>query len=82
MGGVVKSVFKGSKRLLGTITGHAFDKPKLPKPPQTPTIDEAAQQTQESDRIRRRRGVLANLYGGTASGASSPTVATKQLLGQ
>lgn len=48
--------------------------------PTAPTIDEATQNRDEYDRIRRRRGVLATLFGGVASG-SAPTVATKQLLG-
>lgn len=44
-----------------------------------PTIDQARQNQQEADRIRRRRGSLGNIFGGADS--TAPTVATKQLLG-
>lgn len=45
-----------------------------------PNIDDAAIRQQESDRLRRRRGVLANIFGGAGSGGA-PSVATKTLLG-
>jgi len=44
-----------------------------------PQIDEAARNRQQLDRIKRRRGVLANLYGGQSN--SAPAIATPQLLG-
>jgi len=44
-----------------------------------PSIDDARRGQMESDRIRRRRGVLANIYGG--SQGSNPLVGTKTLLG-
>lgn len=44
-----------------------------------PNLDDAQRNQVESDRIRRRRGVLANIYGG--ANASAPTVGTKTLLG-
>lgn len=47
----------------------------VPKPP---TIDEARMQRQETDRIRRRRGTLANIQAGESAPA---TVGTRVLLG-
>lgn len=44
-----------------------------------PTIDDAAMQERERDRLRKRRGLLANIYGGASN--SQPTVAKKQLTG-
>lgn len=45
-----------------------------------PSLDTATNASrQEQDRLRRRRGILANLYGGTSS--SAPTVGVKSLLG-
>jgi hypothetical protein len=52
---------------------------KAQKPPGVPTIDDAAVNQQMSDRIRLRRGVLQNIYGGATGG--TPSVGTKQLLG-
>ena len=45
-----------------------------------PTVDTAAQNRAAIDRIRMRRGVLANIYGGASN--SSPSVGTKSLMGQ
>ena len=45
-----------------------------------PTIDTAAQNRAAMDRIRMRRGVLANIYGG--SGGAAPSVGAKSLMGQ
>lgn len=45
-----------------------------------PTIDMAAQNQAALDRIRMRRGVLSNIYGG--SSGSAPSVGTKSLMGQ
>jgi hypothetical protein len=53
--------------------------PKVPKVPVVPTIDTARENQQESDRIRRRKGVFANIFGGAR--ASSPTVGTAALTG-
>lgn len=44
------------------------------------TLDQAALAQQESDRLTRRKGVLANIYGGASN--AQPTVGTKTLLGQ
>lgn len=69
---------------LGGLTGVAIKKAMGKKPkvqtPSAPTIDDAAQREQEADRVRRRRGVLANIFGGTSSGAG-PTVAKTTLGG-
>lgn len=48
--------------------------------PPTPTVDEASRNLAQYTRLQRRRGVLANLYGGTQS--ASPAVGQKTLLGQ
>jgi len=45
-----------------------------------PTIDQARVNQIESDRIRKRRGSLANVFGG-GQASTAPTVATKTLLG-
>jgi hypothetical protein len=54
--------------------------PEIPEVPGTPTIDDARVQRQETDRIRRRKGILANVVGGS-SASSTPNVGTKTLLG-
>ena len=48
--------------------------------PQAPTLDDAAKNRDQFDRIRKRRGVLANVFGG-ATASSTPSVGIKQLLG-
>lgn len=50
-----------------------------PKAPNQDTASNAAQQ--QSDILRRRRGMLANIFGGGQAGSSTPTVGTKTLLG-
>lgn len=64
------------KKASGLDVGRSLNKmanpdlPKIPDLPQTPTIDEAAQSRAVSDRLRRRRGVLANIFTqGTGGGA-------------
>lgn len=61
--------------------------PKIPKsptpppaPPPPPTIDEAARQSEESDKLRRRKGRLATIFAGQRGGATP--VAQKSLTGQ
>lgn len=42
--------------------------PQAPEaPPAAPTIDDAAKQRDTVDRLRRRRGVYANIFAGAAS---------------
>jgi Mrp family chromosome partitioning ATPase len=51
---------------------------KAPKPPPPPpTIDEAARTIQQTDRLRRRRGVMANVYAAN----SAPPATGKTTLG-
>lgn len=47
-------------------------------PPGVPQIDEAAARVSETDRLKRRRGALANIYAGNAA---SPTVGKATLGG-
>lgn len=54
-------------------------KPDVPKVPGVPTIDDARMRQQESDRIRRRKGALANIFGGASSAPA--VVGTRALLG-
>jgi hypothetical protein len=49
------------------------------RPRRAPSLDDARAGQLENDRVRRRKGVLADIYGG--ANANSPTVAVKQLLG-
>lgn len=41
--------------------------PEIPETPAAPTVDEAQRNRSQQDRLRRRRGVLANIYGGGAA---------------
>jgi hypothetical protein len=45
--------------------------PEMPEMPGVPTIDQAAMNQQVTDRILRRRGVLATMFGGASSGTPS-----------
>lgn len=54
-------------------------KPKVPKVPGTPTIDDTVDNRQESDRIRKRRGIFANIFGGNQG--SSAAIGTRTLTG-
>lgn len=57
--------------------------PKAPgAAPETPTIDDASAVRDSVDRIRRRRGTLANVFGGSSASAASPSVGVKTLTGQ
>lgn len=56
-----------------------FTKPDVPKIPGVPTIDDARENRQESDRIRRRRGIFANIFAG--ANAAPATVGTRSLMG-
>lgn len=53
-------------------------KPEVPEVPGVPTLDQAMVERQESDRIRKRRGVLANVFAGNSA---APSVGTKTLMG-
>lgn len=83
MGGIVT----GALGLIGAGGGVAgalakkalAKKPAKVQTPAAPTLDEAGQRELEADRIRRRRGVLANIFGG-GSGAG-PTVSKSTLGG-
>lgn len=59
--------------------GYGAMTPGEVKTPKVPTIDEARQQRQETDRIRRRRGVLGNIYAGEK--AAAPTLGVRTTLG-
>ncbi|MET0659131.1 MAG: hypothetical protein ABW110_13350 [Steroidobacteraceae bacterium] len=69
MSGIVKKAWKGSKKIGNTITGGLFDPktPELPDVPKAPQLDEAAQKRDMQDRIRRRRGVFANIFAGSST---------------
>lgn len=54
---------------------------KIPDPPPVPTIDEARQQQEMNDRMRRRRGRAANQLTGPQGDRSTPSVSAKKLLG-
>lgn len=68
--------------------GAIFKKPKInvpkaPTPDPVPTIDDAARQRTETDRLRRRRGMGGNILTGPL-GAVVPAgnLSGKQLTGQ
>lgn len=91
MGELWDDVIEGSKQIgeaigLGGLSGDSKKTKRrrrnameAAKPRRAPNIDDASIRQQETDRLSRRRGVLANIWGG-ATGAQ-PTVATKQVLG-
>lgn len=66
-----KTLHKGRKKLEDSL--------KPPEIPKAPQIDDARSNREEFDRIRRRRGVLANLFGGASN--STPTTGGAELLG-
>ncbi len=75
------NIVKRSFKRLGDLTGLNKQQQPAAPPPAEPNIDEAMKNRDELDRVRRRRGVLANIFGGaTSSGA--PSVAVKRLLGE
>ncbi|MFT3906829.1 MAG: hypothetical protein QM718_11035 [Steroidobacteraceae bacterium] len=53
--------------------------PEVQTSAQVPLVDDTAQAQAETDRLRRRRGTLANIFAGSSSG--SPSVGTTTLLG-
>lgn len=58
--------------------GGAFLKDPLKPVPGPPTIDEAQRNIDESDRLRKRRGLYANIFAGNAA---SPVVGKTTLGG-
>jgi hypothetical protein len=57
------------------------DVPDAEATPEPPTLDEAKKRRDYTDRLRRRRGVLATIFGGGGASSSSPKVGVAQLLG-
>lgn len=87
MSGFIKPLRKVSKKIdplyewnPAPQIGEAFEPQKIPDPIPPPTIDEAQRNRQDQDRLRRRRGVLANIYGG-GSGSAAPSVGKATLGG-
>lgn len=62
--------------------------PKPPKvvipapPPPPPTIDEAARDAEEADKLRRRKGRLATIFAGKMKNLAAPQTTQKTLTGQ
>jgi hypothetical protein len=94
MSGVVNTFWKGASKIWNEAIGDSVEelrlskdtgwhtKPRRPKqvaPRRLATIDEARERQLEDDRIGRRRGVLANVYGGATG--MEPTVDVKVLSG-
>lgn len=79
----VRTIKKGvdaSLHPVRTVKGVlGLNMPDLPEIPGVPTIDQAAQNQQYSDRILRRRGILATIFGGSSS--SQPNVGRSTLGG-
>lgn len=53
----------------------------IPESPGVPTVNTARQRRDEFDRLRRRRGVLANIFAGAGSGIGSGTAGLSSTLG-
>lgn len=71
------------KELANLSVGHQLsdsyrDSLKPPTPAPVPQFDDAQKKIQESDRLRRRRGALANIHAGNAA---APTVGKATLGG-
>lgn len=87
VGDALRNVFiKPSKWGIDQVgEGHIIKNPiphvNIPPQPGVPQVDQAQQNLSQLDRIKARKGVLANLYGGNSPGAASPTTGGKQLLG-
>lgn len=80
MSGTVKHLVNSSLHPVRTVKNAlGLKAPQLPEIPGVPTIDQAAQSQQYSDRILRRRGILATIFGG--SSASQPNVGRSTLGG-
>jgi hypothetical protein len=78
LGWAAKTV--GLKHAGGAIE-HSLD-PHLPPAPSVPNPNDAANQAQNlTDQMRMRRGLMANIYAGGATGAQSQPVVGKTALG-
>lgn len=73
--GISNTLDKGPERRAAARRAAEANRPR-----RAPSLDDARAGQLESDRQRRRKGVLANIYGGASGGA--PTVGVKTLLGQ
>lgn len=78
VGGVLGSASSQKSTSATNLVKGAFQRKRDKGRVAAPTIDEARIQRQETDRIRRRRGTLANIQAGEAAPA---TVGTRALLG-
>lgn len=84
---VLPTVSVGSKGAARAAEGVAQEvglAPEMPEMPDLgsltpPTVNTARQRADEFERLRRRRGVLANIFGGSAPGVMGG--GTRQLLG-
>lgn len=83
MSGIATSFGHLWDRVLGKTVGIKIGNatPRAPLAP-PPNADDAAMQTQDLDRIRRRQGVLANIFAGSSTSANAPSVGQKTLTGQ
>lgn len=57
-----KKTFDSVRKAIGAKPGKA---PEVQAPP---TVDDAQRNLQETDRLTRRKGVLANIFAGTSGG--------------
>jgi len=48
--------------------------PEIPAAPAPPTLDDAQSNRDQQDRLRRRRGVHANIYAGATGGGAKSTL--------
>jgi hypothetical protein len=71
-GKLLDNAAKGKPTTLNSVLdpAGAFIKQKGKPPPGVPTIDDAAVRVQQDDRLRKRRGALANIYAGNAAAPS------------
>jgi hypothetical protein len=78
------SWFDPAGAAFGRETGIAdwFVKKPPPTPPQVPNPNDASNAAQsQTDAMRMRRGLMANIYAGSLQGASSAPVTGKTTLG-
>ena len=75
---------KGAARAAEDVAQEVGLAPEMPEMPDLgsltpPTVNTARKRADEFERLRRRRGVLANIFGGSAPGVMGG--GTRQLLG-